>query len=292
MGASARTTEYSLWGIAVLSEAHGAQDILRRSQPRRAKHFASAIVLALIACVAFAQSLEVIELKHRTAQEIIPVLQPLLAPGGSLTGQDYTLFVRTTSTNLAELKRVVAQLDRAPRQLLVSVRTSAQQDLQRESVQASGEISTRGARARVSGSDTNTTRQGEGVSSVIVLEGNAALINHGSSVPIVTAVVAGRGRSRWIGGQVEWRDLPNGFLVTPRVNGEDVILDIRQRSDALRGGTVETQEVSTQVSGRLGEWIELGGATSSEAISKRGLGSRRYSTQADDRKVWVKVEIQ
>ena len=181
MGASARTTEYSLWGIALLSEAHGAQDILRRSQPRRAKHFASAIVLALIACVAFAQSLEVIELKHRTAQEIIPVLQPLLAPGGSLTGQDYTLFVRTTSTNLAELKRVVAQLDRAPRQLLVSVRTSAQQDLQRESVQASGEISTRGARARVSGSDTNTTRQGEGVSSVIVLEGNAALINHGSS---------------------------------------------------------------------------------------------------------------
>jgi type II secretory pathway component HofQ len=265
---------------------------LRRAKSLQARRFASTVALLLIACVSLAQSLESIALKHRTAQELIPVLEPLLAPGGSLSGHDYTLFVRTTSSNLAELKRVIAELDRAPRQLLVSVRTSADQDSQREGAGVSGEISTRGARARVSGSAAETIRHGEDVASVAVLEGNAAMIDYGSSVPVVTAVLAGGGRRPWGGGQVEYRDLPNGFLVTPRVSGERVVLDVQQRSDALRGRSIETQRVQSQVSGRLGEWIELGGVSSNETTREHRPGTRRYSTRSDDRKVWVKVELQ
>ena len=73
------------------------------------------------------ESLQVIDLKHRTAQEVIPVLQPLLEPGAALSGQDYKLFVRTSSANLAQIRAALAQIDRRPRQLLVSVRHSAQQ---------------------------------------------------------------------------------------------------------------------------------------------------------------------
>src|SRR5688500_16118103 len=251
-----------------------------------------ALGIGLMAIAAFAQSLETIELKNRTAQEIIPTIQPLLAPGGALTGQDYTLFVRTTSSNLAEIRRVVAQLDRAQRQLLVSVRTATQQELQREGIAIEGELSTRGARARVGGADTNARSNRDGVASVSVLEGNAAMIDNGSSVPVVTAVIGAGGRRPWVGAQTEYRDLPNGFLVTPRVNGDTVILDIQQRSDALRGGQIETQRLQTQVSGRVGAWISLGGVVASSTTSQRGIGSRSYSTQADDRGVWVKVEVQ
>src|SRR5262245_53046828 len=86
-----------------------------------------AFSIGLMAITAGAQSLEVIQLKHRTAQELMPALQPLVAQGGAVSGQDYTLFVRTTDGNLAEIRRVVAQLDQAPRQLLVSVRTATRQ---------------------------------------------------------------------------------------------------------------------------------------------------------------------
>jgi len=248
------------------------------------------LVIGLMAAVASAQSLEVIELKHRPAAEIIPAIQPLIAPGGAVSGKDYTLFVRTTSSNLAEIRRVVAQLDRAQRQLLVSVRTATRQEIEREGIAVSGELSTRGARARVSGVDANEQVERGGIASVAVLEGNSALIDNGSSVPIVTAVIGGGGRRPWIGAQTEYRDLPNGFLVTPRVNGETVVLDIEQRSDAMRGGRIETQRVQTQVSGRLGEWIPLGGVSSTSTTNQRGIAGRSYSTHADDLTVWVKVD--
>jgi len=46
------------------------------------------IFLLLTWAAAFAQgSLEVIELRHTTAERVLPALRPLLEPGGVLTGQ-------------------------------------------------------------------------------------------------------------------------------------------------------------------------------------------------------------
>src|SRR5678816_1778749 len=80
------------------------------------------ISLGLIAGPVMGQSLEVIDLKYRTAAEVIPVLQPLVEQGGALTGQDYKLFVRTSPANLRQLRAALEQIDRKPNQLLVSVR--------------------------------------------------------------------------------------------------------------------------------------------------------------------------
>src|SRR6187431_1126785 len=99
------------------------------------------ISVCLIACPVLAQSLEVIDLKYRTAAEVIPVLQPLVEQGGALTGQDYKLFVRTSSGNLAQLRSAVAQLDKQQRQMLVSVRRSTALDIQQEQASASGTLS-------------------------------------------------------------------------------------------------------------------------------------------------------
>lgn len=255
-------------------------------------HVLITISVGLMALSAHAQSLEIIDLQHRTAQELIPALQPMVAQGGSLSGQDYKLFVRTSSANLAELKRVIAQLDRAPRQLLVSVRNATRQQLERQGIDVSGRLSTDRSEIGVRGSDDRGQRSNEGVASVAVIEGNAALINNGASVPIVTAVAIAGGRRPGVAAQTEYRDLANGFLVTPRVNGETVVLDISQRAETLRNGVIDTQQLETQVSGRVGEWISLGGINSMSSSSSGGIGSRRYSTSSDDRSVWVKVELQ
>jgi type II secretory pathway component GspD/PulD (secretin) len=251
-----------------------------------------AFSVCLMAAAAMAQSLEIIDLKHRSAQELMPALQPLIAPGGSLSGQDYKLFVRTTSQNLAELRRVIAQLDKAPRQLLVSVRNATQQQIERAGVAVSGTLSTEGARARVDANDASSQRSGDGVASVAVLEGNSAMIDNGASIPIVTAVVARGGRRPLIGAQTEYRDLANGFVVTPRVNGDRVILDVSQRAQSLRNGVIDNQALQTQASGRLGEWLSLGGIAESSTQTQRGIGSRQYSTQSDQRSLWIKVELQ
>jgi type II secretory pathway component GspD/PulD (secretin) len=251
-----------------------------------------AFSVCLMAAGAIAQSLEIIDLKHRSAQELMPALQPLVAPGGSLSGQDYKLFVRTTSQNLADLRRVIAQLDKAPRTLLVSVRNATRQQIEQEGASISGTLSTDGGRARMDANAGSSQRTGEGVASVAVLEGNSAMINNGSSIPIVTAVVARGGRRPLIGAQTEYRDLVNGFVVTPRVSGDRVVLDISQRAESLRNGVIDNQELQTQASARLGEWLSLGGVSESSTSSERGIGSRQYSTRSDNRSLWIKVELQ
>jgi type II secretory pathway component GspD/PulD (secretin) len=254
------------------------------------------IVLCLFAATAAAQSLVVLDLKYRTADEIIPVLQPLLEKGGALSGQDYKLFVRTSNANLAQIRAALAQLDRQQRQLLVSVRRSSQQEIERESVSASGTVragnGSVGSDVSVRASQRNLQTQGASVSSVQVIEGNSAFIATGTSVPLVTAVAARGGRRPSVAAEIEYRDLERGFMVTPRIANDQVVLEISQRDERLGNGGVETQRLDTQISGPLGQWIKLGGVSASSSSNNSGILSRSYSTGSDELSVWVKVEAQ
>jgi type II secretory pathway component GspD/PulD (secretin) len=254
------------------------------------------VLLALATCLAspaaWSQSLQIIHLQHRSAEEVIPVLQPLLEPGGALSGQDYKLFVRASSANVAQLRQALAQIDRAPRQLLVSVRRGTSQELEREALGGSLATGSDGSRATVHATDSAAQRTGNGIASVQVLEGNSAFIATGSSVPFVTAIAAGGGRRPWIAGSTSYRDISSGFTVTPRLSGEQVVLDISQQSQQVNSNNrdIQTQSLSTQVTGRLGEWIQLGGVSESSSSTRSGILSRSYSTQSDAQSVWVKVE--
>jgi len=250
----------------------------------------------------FAQSLEIIDLHNRTAQEVIPVLQPILEPGGALSGQDYKLFVRASAANVAQLRAVLAQIDRPARQLFVSVRVGTAQEIERDQAAVSGTLQTGDASVSVnepprpsSGVTVQATSaasrsNGEGISSVQVMEGNAAFISTGTDVPVVTAVAGGGGRRPWVAGATEYRGLSSGFVVTPRVNGGQVTLAIEQHSDNVRGGAIETQQLTTQVAGALGTWILLGGVNESVASGGSTILGRQYATHSDARTIWVKVE--
>lgn len=247
----------------------------------------------LMATVVWAQSLTVIDLQHRRAEELIPVLQPLLEQGGALSGQDYKLFVRTSGANLAQLRSAVAQLDKQQKQMLVSVRRSTAQDIQHEQASASGTLSTRdGVSGTVRAGERNLQTQNSSVSSVQVLQGNSAFIATGTSIPIVTSVAVGGGRRPFVAGRIEQRNLQRGFMVTPRMNGDQVILEISQQDERLSGGAVQSQSLNTQVTGRLGSWIQLGGVSESSSSTSSGILSRSYSTGGNDLAVWVKVDAQ
>lgn len=251
-----------------------------------------ALGACLMAGLVWAQSLEVIELKYRTAQEVIPILQPLLESGGALSGTEYKLFVRASSANVAQLRRALAEIDRQPRQLLVSVRRATRQAIEREGASATVVLGNQASGATVRATDATSRREGNGVASVQVLEGSAAYVAAGASVPVVTAAVASGGRRPWVAASTEYRNLGSGFLVTPRVSGQRVTLDISQQSEqrSTHTGQIETQQLATQVSGQLGEWLQLGGVAESSSQQRSGALSRQYSTRDDDLALWVKVE--
>ena len=79
--------------------------------------------LWFVSSVAVAQgTLEVVTLRHSTAEQVIPVLRPLLEPGGALSGQFNQLIVRTSAANLAQIRAALDAIDQPQRRLTISVR--------------------------------------------------------------------------------------------------------------------------------------------------------------------------
>lgn len=75
--------------------------------------------------------LRVIALKHRLADEVLPVVRPLLAPGESVNGMDSRLIVRASSRTFAQIEQVLAEIDTARRNLRIQVRHAGESEHRR-----------------------------------------------------------------------------------------------------------------------------------------------------------------
>lgn len=216
--------------------------------------------------VALAQgSLEVIELRHTTAERVLPALQPLLEPGGVLTGQRSQLIVRTSPENLAELRRALAAIDRPAQRLVISVRFSGDSGIERTEVGADARVSNRGSRIELRARQQRSVGADRVDQRVQVLEGGRAFIATGASRPLTHrdgAVI---------------QDIATGFEVVPRLAGGDVILEVApQREVAGTGvrGSVQGERAASTIRARLGEWVELAGVEGTYA----------------SRRIWVRVD--
>jgi hypothetical protein len=230
-------------------------------------------VLLLIAMPAIAQNaLEIIGLRHRTAEQLIPALQPLLDPGATLTGQGAQLFVRTSPANLVELRRALESIDRPQKRLLISVRFDAAMDA------ASRGIDVSNMRAQ----DSRTQAQERVDQRVQAVDGGRAMILAGESRP-----VRQRQFIQTPGGVVSQevtvvQETTAGFEVIPRVVGDTVQVQIAQQ----RAGSA----AATTASGRLGEWFELGQVAMSAARTERRLTSGDRTSGGETRRVWIRVD--
>lgn len=262
---------------------------------------------------------EVIQLRYRTSQELVPILQPMLAPGAGISGLPGQLVVRTTPANLDEIRRILQSVDTAPRQLLITVRQDADISSERAAAGISGSVGgengrvtvpggrdSRGgnvvlrdgaSRARVHIIEGRSNENSSNTQSVRVMEGREAYIRIGQSIPVRGREV----RRTVVNGQVveqvvdstQYRDVSTGFYVLPRVSGDRVTLDISPQREALSRqltGGIAVQSVVTTVSGRIGDWIDLGGVTQDASGQQTMLFGAAAGGMHDNRRVQARVE--
>jgi type II secretory pathway component GspD/PulD (secretin) len=262
----------------------------------------SSTAALLLACglAAAQQQMEIIPLRAQTVDRVLPVLMPLLEPGGTLTGMNDQLFLRASPANRADIKRALAAIDVPARRLVIHVATT------REALDAGrgaavggqvviGEETTRGrvAAGAWDGQATSSQRAGQMVRTV---EGGAAFISAGRSLPLpMRQTTAGPGGVVTDG--VVFRDVGSGFFATPRLSGDRVTLEISQQAESISGrglGAIDSQRLTTTVSGRLGEWIQVGGVSRESAGSGRGIGlggvGAAASAGSESGTIWLKVE--
>ena len=275
---------------------------------------ARALILAAMLALALAAQaqqtvLEVIQLNYRNADQVIPMLQPLLAPGGTISGMQNRIIVRTTPQNLVELRKVLDLVDAMPRKLLISVRQQSAASGMGSESEVSGSVGNDRARVTVPGTASNqggnaVIRRGDdmvsgrvsqsqsaatdsSVQTLQVLEGNEAFIQVGQSVPV-------RSQSAQGSETIQYRDAGAGFYVRPRVSGNQVTLSISTRRDSVADpntGAINVQHVDTVVSGRLGEWLEVGGIAQESVQRDTGTVYRRSVSCLDNRRVVLKVDV-
>ena len=273
------------------------------------------LLLVTSAINADVMELEVIPLNHRMANDVIPIIKPLIMEGGSVSGMNNQLIIKTTPANLAEIKQILESIDRAQRRLMITVKqdisgTSQDQEQSLSGTYSRGDVTVTNRNRQPGGGVTITGRDDEGnivryrgntsssshadnnTFSVQTLEGQAAFIQAGQSVPF-------RNQNTYVtpGGVVvqdgvEYRDATSGFYVLPRLQGDRVTLLVSPQLSRVdrRGPVFEIQNVETTVSGRLGEWMRIGGVDREFRDSNgRILGSSSRQRQ-ENRAILLKVE--
>lgn len=275
------------------------------------------LLLAGIAAVAAAADygLKIIPLKHRTADDVIPVIRPLLKPDEAVSGFHSQLFLRASAESNRTVERVLAELDQPRRNLRVTIQQGLARDISRAGQELSGEVRAGDARIVVpgrrsstggviiggSGEDsaryritrsTGSQRQETG-QFLNVLEGMPAFIQVGESVPYVQRFLALAGNHITVVEGVQYQDVVTGFEVLPRLVGDRVELEIAPRLSFIGNrGTqvVNFQELRTTVSVRLGEWVDLGGATTSRDEVSNAIWSTASTQSGERRTIMLKVE--
>ena len=227
-----------------------------------------------LASQAFAQlKLEIIPLRNHTVEEMIPIVRSMLQGQGTVTGMRDQLIIRTTLRNLAEIKKVLAQLDRPLRNFRIIVRQGLEEDLESTDASISGDIKIgkeggvnigredkdRGGleigngrvRARINrrkfSSDDSTVQQ------MVTLEGRAAFIQIGQTLPFTEERTVQFGNTVTSEKSVVLKEVRTGFNVTPRVQGDRVTLKVVPVRSEVRDGQINIQRMATTVTGRLGE---------------------------------------
>ena len=229
---------------------------------------AAALALAAAVPLPAQNALEILTLRHRTAEQVLPALRPLLEPGATLSGTGNQLIVRTSPANLSDLRLALEALDRPARRLQISVRFDGSRAAAFGRVDAAGSVSERGARFALRAEESRSGSAERVDQRVQVLEGGRAVIHSGRSQPV-------RQRIHTPGGVISQEvvvvhDQATGFEVVPRLAGRGVQLDI--------AGQAGAQHTATQVEIPLGEWVELA-RTSTQATYRSELQG-----------VWLKVE--
>jgi hypothetical protein len=244
---------------------------------RRAVLAVVLVLAALAAARADETTITVLPVRHRPAADLVSALEPYAGPGGVVTAAENKIIVRATPAALAQIRQVLQELDTPPRQLLITV----EQDLDRSAAARGGfglGHETRGE----SGRQTQKLR---------ALEGMPAFISVGREAPVAQPQVVPAPGGYTVVPEQSYQQAASGFYVVPRVSGDTVTLDVATRRDAFdaRGG-IDRQRIETTVSGRLGEWISLGAATSDEERRRSGLVSGSSATFEELRSVRLKVE--
>jgi hypothetical protein len=262
-----------------------------------------AVLLAALPLRADALDSEIIQVRYRTVQELVPIVSPLLGPAGRISADPRTnsLIVIDTAEAIDRIARLVQQLDQPPVALRIDVRFGRRQSANEQTASAEGSLS--GDGWQVSSGDgeedglhvrlqDRSRRQDQTARvSVSTVSGSPAYIRYGTEIPYLQRAA---GVCRRYGGcppTVAFYRVETGFWVTPRIAGDRIdLVIVPQVADLASGQRVRFAAASVHQAVYPDRWTEIGGVQDRQSSALSEILGASDTGRRGSLSISVKVE--
>jgi hypothetical protein len=246
-----------------------------------------------------ASQTEVFTLGYSMAESMMTAIQPMLREDERVSAYGNQLIVRAEPERIEEIRALLANLDRQPAQLRISVANSGNTISSGSGFAINSRIETAagdvvvgdpssGNQARIIRRETRG--QNDGVRRMTASEGYPVLIQSGQSVPLTTTTTDVYGR---VVEQTQYRNVTQGFYATVRLNGNQATITLSANNDRLNrddNRIIDVQQTDTVVTGRVGEWINIGGLGDTARSNDRDTGRRLTTRSQNEGSIRLMVE--
>jgi Bacterial type II/III secretion system short domain len=223
---------------------------------------------------------EVLAVRSRRAEDLAAAVRPMAGAEGQVVAAEGRLVVRASPAALAEIKRALESLDPPPRPLWITVdqdtgaSTTGRSAEFTVETQEDGVVERRTTRTLVGGSVSADPRDTISTSTepLHVLEGHRAFIRMSRGVPVPSNESVSSAGGTVLAPGKTYADGDLAFSVVPRLVDDQVTLEITSTDDTVDGrGARDVQRTQSTVSGRLGEWLNVGEAIRSASLPSSGI---------------------
>ncbi len=255
---------------------------------------------------------------QQPAENLIPTIAPLFSGQARFTARNNLLIVKASESILQEIEQLLKELDQPLHNLIIEVSSfqGGYENYQQDSIEgrikvgSDAAISSRapennnpnvtiqyrkdGSVIKTTHTRRNRTQNNPDNYTVRTLEGTWAFIQTGQKVPYYSSNYPNIRRGRYYPPQhsVELVDVTSGFEVYPMLNGNKVTLKVRPKNNSMSeqySGRINTRSADTIVTGRLGQWIYLGGA--STQINQQDNGTLYSSKRRSELDMNYRIKV-
>jgi type II secretory pathway component GspD/PulD (secretin) len=289
---------------------HAAQqyDSTKELRVRGIRSIGLTLLLCLLALpVRAADVVRVYKVQHRTAEELLPLVETAMAGEGSVEadGGSNTLVLAGSSEGVAAALRLLSRADRPLRTVVLRYESRRLRELEGEGIRVlwSGEagpvrvgnlaLPGEGNGIGILGADKAGARESDLGGEVRILEGRSASIMTGQSVPLTTRRVQEGASGPTVTRATTFVSAESGFEAQPRILANGLIqLELRAIDSQLRPGArlASSTSVATVVL-EPGKTLAIAGLTQDAEMRSASFASGAGSSQREDERLLLLTAI-
>lgn len=271
------------------------------------KHLFFVFLLCFSLHIAAATEFKIITLQHRTAEDILPAIKPLVGNEGTVTAMQNNLIIRTSPEHMAQIEQIIATLDTARQNLKITISRQSNLASSKSRTEVSGrkrvgnvviDTGNHPGKARdgvqINIENNQNTSSNTSNQFINVLDGERAFIVVGQSIPYTQEWVTLTRRYLAIQRTtefIEFIEIDTGFAVRPKSIGNQIELEITPRFSQLnQDGFIDFETLTTVVRANRGDWVDLGGIMKQKDDVSRTILNWQTSHQSHDSQLLIRVD--